>query len=54
MARDFGARKPTSCVSHSAARAAIMQQLLRKTGWGRFVPDTKTAVDPSQDARQIL
>ena len=53
MERDFGAGKPASCVSHSAARAAILQ-LLRKTGWGRFVPDTKTAVDPLQDARQIL
>jgi len=25
MERDFGAGKPASCVSHSAARAAIMQ-----------------------------
>ena len=51
MARDFARESRRLIPLYGAARAAILQ-LLRETGWGRFVPDTKTAVDPLQDARQ--
>ena len=53
MERDFGAGKPASCISHSAARAAIMQLLRRQNGWGDTLRRIKNAVDPLQDARQI-